>query len=340
MAYDLIDSIGRQLNISRTADSEWICQSVYCVAGQMALASLWDHTEDNSAISIKHFKKRMIQVFEAYEDIYPQISPFFPKDKSVLLEEIYSIYLRTGFLYHSAYQIAPAIQAQATYGDLTLFRNPSPDARLYMSGLGFYYPVATSKDTTNVSDVFGLQTQTFESYLDELISFNDWEPVEWPENAEFLRLTPPFSRGYWQQMPDRFESVSMVRYGEPNKLYAFYRFHNGRFQQKPIPEWRLRDWFSGSPGNYGEYRRIAIALLKYYKTLPAVKVTTVGKLKEIKVGYRFPPSEEEFYKLYSWPVRYDFSSNLPQVFNRKMAIQVYPIFKHTMETLGYTFLEE
>lgn len=94
MTNDLLNTIGKQLNIPRTTDSEWICQIVYSVAGKMALASLWDHTEDQSTIPIQHFKNRMTQVFDAYEGIFPQISHFLPDDKSNILEEIYSIYLR------------------------------------------------------------------------------------------------------------------------------------------------------------------------------------------------------------------------------------------------------
>ena len=45
MINDLIVSIGRQLNIPQSDDNEWVCRVVYSVAGQMALASLWDHTE-------------------------------------------------------------------------------------------------------------------------------------------------------------------------------------------------------------------------------------------------------------------------------------------------------
>ena len=339
MTNDLLNTIGKQLNIPRTTDSEWICQIVYSVAGKMALASLWDHTEDQSSISIQHFKNRMAQIFDAYEGIFPQISHFLPDDKSNLLEEIYSIYLRTGFLYHSAYKIAPAISAQANCENLTLYRNTSPDNSFFMSGLGFYYPQRLSADST-VVDMFGLQLQSFENYLTELLDQNEWEPVEWPDNAEFLRLEPPFSRGYWQQVPDKSPRVSLARYGEPNKLFVFYRYYDGNYQQKTIPEWRIRDWFSSGTTNYGEYRRIAIALLKQYGTLPEIKARTIGNLVEIKVGYRLPPSEEEFYKLYSWPATYDFSSNFPQVFTRKMAKQVFPMFKHTLETLGYCFVEE
>lgn len=339
MKNSLLESISKQLNIPKTTDSEWICQIVYSVAGQMALASLWDHPEEDNSISIQHFKNRSSQIIDAYQGIYPQISHYFPSDKSNLLEEIYSIYLRTGFLYHSAYQITPAVSIDACCGNVSTFRSPSPDAKLFMSGLGFYLPQKQSSDTS-IFEAFGLQTQSFESYLDELINHSEWESIEWPDKAEFLRLEPPFSKGYWQQAPDKSTRVSLARYGEPNKLFVFYRYHDGHYQQKPIPEWRIRDWFSSGTANYGEYRRIAIALLKQYGTLPEIKARTIGNLVEIKVGYRLPPSEEEFFKLYSWPVTYDFSSNFPQVFTRKMAKQVFPMFRHTLETLGYCFVEE
>ena len=123
----------------------------------------------------------------------------------------------------------------------------------------------------------------------------------------------------------------------PQKNYVFYRYHNGIYQQKPIPDWRIRNYFPENTSNdssrnmYGEYRRIAIALLKRYGTLPGSEVKASGDLIEIKLGYRLPPSEEEFFKLYSWPVRYDFSSKLPPVFTRKLTRQIYPMFNHELE---------
>lgn len=81
--------------------------------------------------------------------------------------------------------------------------------------------------------------------------------------------------------------------------------------------------------------RIAAALLKRYGALPEIKATASGDLMEVKLGYRLPPPEEAFFKLYSWPARYD----APQVFTRTMARQVYPVFKHGLETIGYCFVE-
>ena len=159
-------------------------------------------------------------------------------------------------------------------------------------------------------------------------------------SAEFLRLAPPFSRGYWKKIPEKDERISLARYGEPNKIFAFYRYFDGKYQQRHIPDWRMHNYFSNDMAGYGEYRRISIALLKKYDMLPAIVVKTKESLVEIKLEYRLPPSEEEFFKLYSWPMRYDFSLEFPQVFTRIMSKKVYPVFKYVLECIGYHFKEE
>jgi len=127
MTNDLISLIGNHLNIPKSADNEWICQVIYSVAGLMALASLWDQGESNSSVSIQHFKNRLAQIFDVYEGLYPEIRFLLPKDKTDLFEEIYSIYLRNGFFYHSSHQISPAAPATAGNGNLVLHRGFSLD---------------------------------------------------------------------------------------------------------------------------------------------------------------------------------------------------------------------
>lgn len=335
MTNDLIASIGRQLNIPGPNDNEQLCRIVYSAAGQMALASLWDHTEDRAPVSIQHFKNRIAQTFDAYESLCPGIAAVLPREKTVLIDEIYSIYLRCGYFYHSAYQISPAAPAQAGYGNLTLHRGVSPDTGLFMSGLGFYSLPKKASAEGSAAAAFGFQEQAFEVYLNELLESGEWETVTWPENTEFLRLDPPFSRGYWQHTPGQDHRVSLARYGEPNKIFAFYRYENGVYRQKPIPQWRIENYDSADAGGFGEYFRIAAALLNRYEVLPEIRAAANGDLVEVKLGYRLPPPEESFFKLYSWPARYD----VPQVFTRMMARQVYPAFKQELETIGYRFVE-
>ena len=335
----LIESIGRTLNIPISGGKECICRAVYSLAGQMALASLWDHDEDTGVVSIQHFKERAMRTFRAYQSLYPEIEHLLPNDKTGLLQEIYTIYRRCGFLYHSAHHISPAAPTVASCQGITLYRGCSPDTGLFMSGLGFY-SIQERPSDKSISQMHNLQDQSFECYLDDLLRNNEWEAIEWPDNTEFLRLDPPFSGGYWKQVPDKDGRISLARFGQPNKLYVFYYYHNGTYYQEQIPEWRVRDFSSEDAQNYAEYRRIATALLLKYRALPAIKFKDACEFVEIRIGYRLPPSEEDFFKLYSWPTQYALTSSQPQVFTRIMAKALFPVFRHELEPIGYSFVEE
>lgn len=333
----LINAIGGQLNIPRSG-LESICQIVYSVAGQMALASLWDYDEEQDSVSVQHFKNRVIKIIDAYIDLFPEISPYFLDDKTGIAEDIYTVYLHNGLLYHSANRVSPVAYAEAVSDNICLLKGASPDLKLFMSGLGFYSAEQRSTERT-IANLFGLQKQSFESYLEELLSYDEWKEITWSDNTEFLRLDLPFSRGYWQQEPNYDDRISIARFGEPNRIYTFYRYYEGVFQHKSIPVWRLKDYFTNA-ANDMEYIRIAVALLNRYGTLPKIQVKETGNQIELKVGYRFPPSEEYFFRLYSWPMRYDFEPNETQVFTRKMSKQIYPVFKKEISSIGYQFVEE
>lgn len=340
MIDELISSIGKQLNISQSFDPIGVCQAIYSVAGKMALSSLWDHTEDEDTISVQHFKKRAAQIFDAYLSIYPKTVPFFPDNREYLINDIYEIYRRTGHFYHTSHKLSPAAPSYCQIDKVSLFRGGSPDSKHFMSGLGFYGIYVDQGAQKTVAEMFDLQTQPMANYLHELLQNGDWMSVEWPDGTDFLRIEPPFSHGYWKDQPDTNGKIALARYGEPNKIYAFYRYENGQFWQKIIPEWRVNDFRTNGQIGHGEYRRIAVALLASYNELPASTVKRNGNLVEIHLGYRLPPSEEDFFKLYSWPSNFDVSYDSPQLFTRTMSASVYPLFKHQLETIGYRFVEE
>ena len=133
----------------------------------------------------------------------------------------------------------------------------------------------------------------------------------------------------------------MARYGAPNKIYVFYRWIDGHFEQKSISAWRVDDFRTvGQPG-YGEYRRISCALLDAAQQLPPIAVKAANNhIVSIKLGYRLPPAEEDFFKLYSWPINYDITPQRSQVFQRDMSESVYLVFKQHLESIGYCFVEE
>ena len=176
MGNELIISIGRQLNIPGKVDNEWMCRVIYSIAGQMGLASLWDYDEGEDTVSIQHFKERIAEIFAAYEELYSSIKFILPEKKSDLIDEIYHIYLRSGFFYHSAYRISPTVPSFATYNNLTICRGSSPDAQFFMSGLGYYSRQKSSADKS-IAEVFGLQNQGLEDYLGGLLGDGEWVPA-------------------------------------------------------------------------------------------------------------------------------------------------------------------
>ena len=340
----LIESVRQQLNIAKGEDSAWICHAIYSLSGKMALASLWDHDEGKNYVSPQHFKQRASQIFIAYTAIYPQAASLLPLDPSDLVEDIYASYLRTGHFYHSPYKISPAQFTQCVSEKVMLYRGVSPNAKFSMSGLGFYSVHSETTDAPSIASRFGLQTQTLSEYLKELLDDDNWVETEWPLDAEFLRLEPSFSRGYWQEKPHTDGRISLMRYGNPNKLYSFYQFQQNQILQRAVPEWRIKDIRSESlnfSNDLSEYRRIAVALLDRYKALPSIKAKLEGEIAQVRLGYWLPPTEEDFFKLYSWPSEYlsspqDFSQRV----NRKMSVPVYRVFRQHLETIGYQFEEE
>ena len=250
MKDQLISEISKQLNIAETAGTESLCKAIYSATGKMALASIWDHPEDENFVSIQHFKKRAAQVLNAYLSIYPEAAHRFPSDRSGIIEDIYETYRRNGFFYHSSHRLYPAAPSTGGTGQCSLYRGVPPEKPCYMSGLGLYGVTKAAEHGQSAAEMFELQKQPLSDYLQEVLASNDWNEVEWAEDA-------PFSRGYWQEKPDKVEIPSMARYGAPNKLYVFYRWLNGHFEQKSISSWRVDDFRTiGQPG-YGEYRRIA-----------------------------------------------------------------------------------
>lgn len=346
----LIATIGQQLHIAKSGGDAWICHAVYSLAGKMALASLWDHDESKNFVSPQHFKQRAEQIFTAYTAIYPQMLSLFPANQNDLIEDIYAVYLRTGHFYHSPHKISPVPFTQSVSENVSLYRGAPPNAKFPMSGLGFYSlrpKTAKAENALSIAGMFGLQTQTLSEYLKELLHDDNWAEIEWPSDAEFLRLEPPFSNRYWQETPHKDGRISLMRYGSPNKLYAFYQIEQNHILQKAIPEWRIKDIRSVRLDShkyyskYGEYRRIAVALLDRYKVLPPIKAKLEGEIAQVRLGYWLPPTEEDFFKLYSWPSEYlsspkDFSWRV----NRKMSLPVYRVFRQHLETIGYQFEEE
>ncbi len=331
-----LKDIARQLNIVSSNDPDWSTRVIYSAVGKMALCSLWDKT-DNEKLSLQHFKNRAKRLLEADAAIWKDRVTFKTIDLDAWADEIYDVYRRTGQFYHAAYQLAPAQHAFCRRNGVALHRGVPPDVKFNMSGLGFYETGGSAEDVSSPAELFDLQSQTSATFLQELERSGKWEPIDWTEGTDFLRVDSFFKRGYWMEEPAQDGIVSLARYGTPNKIYALYRFSEGRFFQMTLPAWRYIDFYSEQQMDCGEYRRIAIAILAQRGVLPPITVHRKYNLLEISLGYLLPPAEEAFFKLYSWPAGFRTVKN---DFNRLMTSSVYSLFEKQMETLGFNIIGE
>lgn len=337
MENTLIHEISRELNIKQCSDTEteWYYRLIYSALGKIALASLWDYPENNNFVSIQHLKSKINKSLEAFLSIYPELQDIIKQNHNQLIDNIYSIYKRTGYLYHSPNKISPSISVSANGNNITFYRTSNPNIKVWMSGLGLYSSIKNLDTDLSLKNMFELQDKSMETVLNDFLSQNDWYSKDWPSQTQFLRITPPFTQGYWKEIPDKNGIISLARYryGHIKSIYVFYKYENGRPFQKLIPDWQIQD-FRSDKFNNGEYRRIANALLMHNDTRPIIQAKIDTNLVLIDVGYRLPPTEEDFFQLYSWPTNND-SLN----FKRKMEKSVYFEFKNILKTIGYKITE-
>ena len=267
---------------------------------------------------------------------------------------VLDVYRRAGFLYRRANYVAAAPQRRAVCGGINLYSGVMPENRFLMSGLGFYQMRANPEEADMTpEELFDLPQKTLQEALAELIRETKWhDEAERPAHMEFLRLEPPFQRGYWQNRPDRAGEYSLLRYGEGVKTYMLYRWDAERqvYQTGAIPRWRLQDFLADDKrqceAGSGGYRRFAAALLQRKGTLPKIRVIMREELAEICIDYRLPLEEELFFRLYSWPAS-DFDEKAQartkirtENFHRLMAAPVYrQVFRPLLEHIGYEFRE-
>ena len=339
MQDELISLIARQLNIPQGKETynEWMQRVIYSAAGRMALASLWDFQDNEDTISIQYFKKKVDRILASFWHVYS--SDRSHNARSGLIDEIYTIYLRAGYLFHSPHRIASSMLVEVCAGDVMFCRGFFPDNDSYMSGLGLYKLKKENTSSMTLADMYGLPEQHMSLYLDDVISEGKWVDIEWPESSRFLEKEN-FSLGYWKEKPDEDGEISMAYYGDKRRTYILYRYENGIAWGIQLHPWRLVDFASDNPDDFGEYRRIANAVLINNGSRPDIQAWIDRELVLVDVGYRLPPAEEDFLKLYSWPLFNDIDQLEKHVFRRKMAKPVYSIFKQFLESVGYCFTEK
>lgn len=325
---ELIYTIAKDLYIQQELNEDveqWECRVIYSALGHTALTSLWDTEENYEPISVIHFKQRIVRNYEAYKVLYPLISSFFTVPANELMNELYEIYVSSGYIYHSPNKIVPAIYSKCVWDNVIFLRGIAPGSQVSMSGLGFY-SINNKKEVGRLSEMFNLSSQTLEESLKYLVMDANWKNDDIFVSKEYLRLAPPFTHGYWKDNPDIKGEISLLRAGSTKGyIYYLYQYREGKCYVSQIPDWLTKGY---------EYRKISNWILNALGTLPAIDYCEKRNTVEVKINYLLPPREMCLLKLYSWPQSY---RKLPCDFNRVFAKNVFSAIKKCLQQIGYTF---
>lgn len=311
---------------TQETEREWKIRLVYSICGMMAYASLWDDSEEEP-ISIVHLKRKVHSIFANYKIMYPELSGGLPYVSEELEDEIEKLLLSTGMVYHRPNRIAPSIKHEESFCDILFQRGIALDDISCVSGIGFYSKQTGETTPDGIRTMFGLEQENLEILWHTVISMASWTSNPTFEyDTEYLRLTPPFSRGYWVSRPDMTGTISILRTGmKGSQLYYLYRYTGMMLEVSPLQQWQVESY---------NYRTLACACLSTYGTLPPIEFSMDGVLVHICMNYLLPPRELEFLKLYSWP---EVCTSLPCNFRRKLSTDVFIAIKGVLSDMGFEF---
>ena len=134
---DLLNEISQQLSLYKDqseSTEEWHGRVLYSALGKLSLASLWDSPDDwNHELSVQAFKSKIKTNTEYYQQIVNS-NCLYLCGSQTLADEIYSIYKKSGFIYHRANWIYPSICSSYESGDVRIIRSGNPLKYRNMSG--------------------------------------------------------------------------------------------------------------------------------------------------------------------------------------------------------------
>ncbi len=357
---DLLLSILKDFKIdSGSVDFVTKLRTIYSAFGIAALSSLNDFESGDlqEEQSIQNFKSRISSLLKAIKKAYsPEFDKVFCDEKEVC-DYIYSTYLRNGFMYHLPHNVVASSRKREDVDNIALLRLCDFNfENMSVSGLGFYSFITQTKQAFIGANIFAVQEQPLKEYLEDIAQNLIWFDFDRTLECEFLNLNRKQYSKYWQKNPDEVE-LSLVKFSNGN--ISFYKYENSKLYQASIPRYLLTD-FRSDKENFKDWLRIANALqLKYHKR-PAIKaqvpnnVASQDELKKsilrIEIGYLLPPSEQNFFELYSWPSNFEFKNPKDEsneyepnydnnAFVRYMRYSVYKVFRQKLEKIGYSFEE-
>ena len=253
------------------------------------------------------------------------------------MDEIYDVYLKAGYFYHTPYRIAPAIPCCSTLEGVEFCRGLPVGESQFVSGLGTYRLGENSAwPNTTVYEMFHLSTSDIRTPWEIMTQDIQWLKMQTESNVDYLNLRPPF-RTYWVRQPDH-NLISICKFstnGSP--MYYLYRIEQDQAYYSPIPEWMLMDPVWTGVERHTNYRLFSNSLLAHLGSLPPTRFHKDGEIVSLRLEYRMPPREMNLIKLYSWPSSF-YTPASP--FQRIMDRTVFTAIKAVLEKKGFSFEEE
>lgn len=310
------------------SENDWKARLVYSICGMMAYASLWDESEEET-VSIVHLKSKVRSILNSYKSMYSELSQYLPNTAEELEEEIVGLFLKTGVVYQRPYQIASAMKHEEAFGNILFQRGIALDNIAFVSGIGFYAKKSEEIISDGIKSMFGLEQEHLLDLWRSTVAAATWKTdLSLEHNIKYLRLKPPFTRGYWVDKPEINGTISILRVELTGlQLYYLYRYAGTKLEVSPLPQWQVEEY---------NYRTLASACLLTYGTLPPIEYEEDGALVYLSMNYLLPPRELNFLKLYSWPQT---CTNIPSNFKRKLSKDVFIAIKSILLDAGYKFKE-
>ena len=154
-ALDFIKKVSKDLHIEkdeRETESERVTRVAYSASIQSAVASLCDITgTEECTVSVQAFKNNFKNNILAFNRIYP-LEKWFTGTVYQMTEEVYSVLLKTGIMYHKTNRLCSCNYASCQIGDVRLLRGDNPLRFTSMSGGGQYVKDTVSSGTYNSAE--------------------------------------------------------------------------------------------------------------------------------------------------------------------------------------------
>lgn len=341
----------------KESELAWKFRTLYSICGLMAYTSLIDEQYDEQgSVSKAHITKRVNDILNSYLQIHTGLAPYFKQEGLDLAHKILKIFQDAGVVYNKPNRYALSIPRSATCHGVTFQRGIDPDDIQCVSGVGiFTSKLNSSKQSTELAaiesqddiqgihalrDMFGLQTDTLNKILPNLLS-----KVKWSNNTlnldevKCLRIKPPFTKGYFTQYKTAKKQEALLPSSQDSSLYVsllstdqtvyLYRFKGDTMQISLLPNSLL-----DSLGR----RTLNCACLTQFGSLPSIDYRTDGSIVHVNLNYLLPEPEMNLIRLYSWPeiisneIDHSYSD-----FAFCMSSEVFVAIKALLSYQGYTF---